>query len=142
MENPAESCYYCYGSHYLSPPVRIALKATGTVRPGLPMKPDITIYNATTACPVIVSHTPAGRALLARHYRAEDIEWVFIERAGTDGNRRFRALHDRIIRAHLAVRNDQASRKRLDELTGGEYSARERRIPGRPAAGSRTDAGG
>ena len=28
------------------------------------MQPDITIYNATTACPVIVAYTPAGRALL------------------------------------------------------------------------------
>lgn len=94
----------------------------------LPMQPDITIYNATTTCPVIVPHTPAGRTLLVRHCDVVDIDWICIERASTRGHRRFRALHEKIIRAHLVVHNDQATAKRLDELTGGGYSATARRI--------------
>ncbi len=75
-----------------------------------------------------VVSTPAGRALLARYCDMEDIGWVCIERVSTDGHRRFRALHERIIAARLVVRNDQATGKRLDELTGGGYSAKVRRI--------------
>ena len=92
------------------------------------MQPDITIYNATTACPVIVAHTPAGRALLARHCDMEDAGWFCIDRVSTGGHRRFHALHGKIITAHLVVHNDQASAKRLDEMTGGGYSATARRI--------------
>ena len=90
------------------------------------MTPDITIWNATTVRPVITAHTEAGRTLLARHYdmEAEQIDWICIERVSTKGTRKFQELHNRIIRAHIIVRNDQASAARLDELTGGEYSAR------------------
>ena len=92
------------------------------------MTPDIIIYNATTNYPVIVGHTLAGRTLLARYYGVEDIDWVCIERVSTDGTRKFDELHARIITAHIVVRNEHATDRLLDELTGGEYSATARRI--------------
>ena len=92
------------------------------------MQPDITIYNATTTCPVIVGHTPAGLALLSRHCDMENGGWICIGRVNTNGHRRFRALHEKIIAAHLVVHYDQATGKRLDKLTGGAYSAMARRI--------------
>jgi len=87
--------------------------------------PDLTIYNATMSHPVIVAHSEAGRELLAGHYGrdTDGIEWICIDRAGTGGSRRFRDLHDRAADACLRVRHEQASRARLDELTGGRYSA-------------------
>ncbi|MDE0281949.1 MAG: hypothetical protein OXN16_12880 [Gammaproteobacteria bacterium] len=95
------------------------------------MSPDIIIWSATTARPVIFAHTPKGRTLLAGHYglRSEEIGWVCIERTSSTGNRKFRELHGKIIAAHIVVRNDQASLARLDELTGGAYSATAGNMP-------------
>lgn len=93
------------------------------------MKPDLTIYNATTACPVVVAHSPAGQNLIARHCGIEEAGWACIGRTTTAGHRRFRELQEKIADARLLARNDQASRKRLDELTGGEYSAMDRHLP-------------
>lgn len=86
--------------------------------------PDITIYNATAAYPVVVGHTPAGRALLAGNYGrdTEGLEWICIDRASIGGSRKFRDLHEQAGAACLRVRHDQASRGRLDELTCGRYS--------------------
>ncbi|MXY65067.1 MAG: hypothetical protein F4206_00590 [Gammaproteobacteria bacterium] len=87
--------------------------------------PDLTIYNATSLHAVVFAHSEAGRNLLAEHYglSAEVADWVCIEPTGTAAARRFRALHGRIVDARLRVRHEQASRARLDELTGGHYSA-------------------
>ncbi|MDE0280465.1 MAG: hypothetical protein OXN16_05195 [Gammaproteobacteria bacterium] len=89
------------------------------------MNPDITIYNATSVSPVVFAHSEAGRTLLAEHYglSAEVADWVCIELTGTAAARRFRELHGRMVAARLRVRHDQASRARLDALTGGRYSA-------------------
>ena len=93
------------------------------------MKPDITIFNATTLRPVIVAHTPAGQSLLARHYGADGVDWVCVERTGEEGNRKFRNLHDEIAASRIVVRNDQASEGRLRELTAGGYPATGRITP-------------
>lgn len=93
------------------------------------MKPDLIIYNATTACPVVVAHSPAGRNLLARHCGIEDAGWICMGRMTTEGHRRFRELQGKIADACLIVRYDQASRRRLNQLTGGEYSAMDRQLP-------------
>ncbi|MDE0281743.1 MAG: hypothetical protein OXN16_11810 [Gammaproteobacteria bacterium] len=87
------------------------------------MNPDITIYNPTTGRPVISAHSPRGRSLLDGHYGLEGVDWVRIDRLTTDGNRRFRELHGKIIPTHVIVRNDPASEARLDEPAGGAYPA-------------------
>jgi len=89
------------------------------------MNPDITIYNATSVSPVVFAHSEAGRTLLAEHYGpgAEAADWICVELTGTEAARRFRELRGRMVAARLRVRHDQASRARLDELTGGRYSA-------------------
>ena len=89
------------------------------------MNPDITVYNATSLCPVVFAHSESGRNLLAEHYglSAEAADWICVELTGTAAARRFRELHGRMVAARLRVRHDQASRARLDELTGGRYSA-------------------
>lgn len=46
-----------------------------------------------------------------------------LHRADRHRRGRFRELHGRIIAARLVVRNDQATLERLDEITGGGYSA-------------------
>ena len=93
------------------------------------MKPDITIFNAAIMRPVIVAHTPAEQSLLARHYGAAGVDWVCVERTGTEENRKFRKLHEEIAASRIVVRNDQASEGRLRQLTSGGYSATGRTRP-------------
>ena len=87
------------------------------------MKPDITIYNATTSRAVIVGHSRAGQALLSEHYGVAGTHWICIERVSMTGTRKFQELHTKVIAAHLMVRYDQASERRLNELTEGQYAA-------------------
>ena len=87
------------------------------------MGPDITIYNATSNRPVILTHTDAGRSLLSEHYGRDDINWLCTELLTMADHRKFRDLHGRIAAARLVVHNSHASERRLNELTGGEYSA-------------------
>ena len=86
------------------------------------MKPDITIYNATTSRSVIIGHSRAGQALLSEHYGVTGIHWICIERVSMAGTRKFQELHAKIVAAHLVVRNDQATERRLNELTEGQYA--------------------
>ncbi len=66
---------------------------------------------------------PAGPALRHGEHRLD------LHRTGEHGRtRRFHALHGKVITTHIVMHNDQASAKRLDELTGGGYSATAQRI--------------
>ena len=87
------------------------------------MNPDIAICNATTGRPVVFAHSPGGRSLPDGHCGLEGVDRVRMDRVTTDGNRRFRELHGKIIPAHVIVRNDQASEARLDGPAGGAYPA-------------------
>ncbi len=87
------------------------------------MNPDITIWSATIGHPVVFTNAGVERALLSGHCDMEvgDIEWVCMERVSTGCHHRFRELHKKIIAACIAARNNQTSKRRLDELASGGY---------------------
>ena len=72
---------------------------------------------------MIIAHSGNGRALLSEHYGRDDIDWIRTELLTTADRRKFRSLHGRIVDACLVAHYRLASERRLNELTGGEYSA-------------------